>query len=144
MWILYALVASALWGIEYTYAGKALEKISVPALLGIQCLFGFICMLIVMIFSQTYVSDLHALTSSRKTLLLALFAVVAFLIANAFIFLSIQSKNATMSGLIEISYPLFIALFSWLLFREQTINLATGIGAAFIFIGVTVIYIFNK
>ena len=40
---------------------------------------------------------------------------VATTSAGLLIFLSIQAKNATLSSLIEISYPLFTAFFAWVL-----------------------------
>lgn len=46
------------------------------------------------------------------------------MIAELLIGFSIVAKNATLSGLIEISYPIFIALFSYILFRH-TLNMAT-------------------
>ena len=57
--------------------------------------------------------------------------ILALLIAEVFIGFSIVAKNATLAGLVEISYPIFIALFSYLLFKQQ-ITLATAIGATII------------
>jgi uncharacterized membrane protein len=69
---------------------------------------------------------------------------IGLILAEFFIAYSIIGKNATISGLIEISYPLFIALFSFLIFREYSINTQTIIGGLLIFCGVIVIYYFNK
>ena len=66
-------------------------------------------------------------------------AAVAATSAGMLIFLSIQSKNATLSSLIEVTYPLFTAFFAWAFFRQATINLATILGAALIFIGVLIV-----
>ena len=65
-------------------------------------------------------------------------------VANMFIVLSIGSKNAALSGLIEISYPLFIALFSWLFFRENNLSVGAILGGTFVLIGVSLIYVSNK
>jgi drug/metabolite transporter (DMT)-like permease len=64
-------------------------------------------------------------------------------LAELFIGFSIQGKNATLSGLIEISYPFFIAIFSYLLFRKNYLTLSTVFGGLFIAIGVFLIYRFN-
>jgi drug/metabolite transporter (DMT)-like permease len=68
---------------------------------------------------------------------------MALLIAELFIGFSITAKNATLAGLIEISYPIFIALFSFILFRS-VVNLPTMLGGMIIFVGVFVIYYFNN
>ena len=59
--------------------------------------------------------------------------------AGLLIFLSIGAKNATLASLIEVTYPIFTAFFAWLLFRQATLNTATVIGAAFIFLGVLIV-----
>ena len=144
MWALYAIIASILWGIDYALTEKALQNIQFSMLLSIELFFGFLTMLGIAIFSGSYKTDLTGLFSSNKTLLLVVVIVVAFNIANMFIVLSIGDKNATLSGLIEISYPLFIALFSWLFFRENNLSFGTILGGTFVLIGVSLIYFFNN
>lgn len=70
-------------------------------------------------------------------------AIVVMLIAELFIGFSITAKSATLAGLIEISYPIFIALFSYLLFKSQ-VSTSTIIGGIIVFAGIFVIYYFNK
>ena len=70
--------------------------------------------------------------------------VVALLVAEVFISLSIVNKNATLAGLIEITYPLFIVLFAWLLFKEGQLTLGTALGSLCILCGVGVIYYFAR
>ena len=81
-------------------------------------------------------SELH---NARADFGWLIVAVIATTSAGMLIFLSIQAKNATLSSLIEISYPLFTAFFAWALFRQATLNMATIIGAALIFIGVLIV-----
>ncbi len=69
---------------------------------------------------------------------------IGLILAELFIAFSITNKNATLSGLIEISYPIFIAIFSYLLFRENQINTATIAGGILIFLGIFIIFTFNK
>jgi hypothetical protein len=58
--------------------------------------------------------------------------------------LAIQSKNATLSTLIEISYPIFIILLGWILFKQNHLTPSVLIGGGLIFTGIAVIYAFNK
>ena len=53
---------------------------------------------------------------------------------------SIQLLGANKSAVLEISYPLFVALFSTLLFRGQ-LPLPVVIGGVFIFIGAAIIVV---
>jgi drug/metabolite transporter (DMT)-like permease len=68
---------------------------------------------------------------------------LSLLIAELCIGFSIISKNATLAGLIEISYPIFIALFSYLLFKNK-ITIPTVIGGIIVFFGIFIIYYFNR
>jgi drug/metabolite transporter (DMT)-like permease len=60
------------------------------------------------------------------------------------IFFAIGAKNATVASLIEISYPLFVAFFAWLLFRESQLNWSVLIGGAMILGGVFVVWSGNR
>ena len=138
------MAAAILWGIDYTLTEKVLEKISFTTLLSIELFFGSIVMFIFAMLSGSYKMDLSALSSSKQTIAFMALIILVFTVANALIVLSIGVKNATLSGLIEISYPLFIALFSWLFFREGNVNVGTAFGGACILIGISLIYIFNR
>lgn len=145
MWIIYSIVAAFFWGLDYTLTGKVLEKIQFSTLITIELFFGFLAMLGLMLASGAYAPDVQILLfSSKRTLLYVALIIICFNIANVFIVLSIGKGNATLSGLIEISYPLFIAGFSWLLFREATVNLGTSLGGGLILLGVLTIYLFNR
>ena len=144
MWAIYAIIAAVLWGVDYALTEKVLQSIRFPLLLSIELFFGFLTMLGIAVFSGSYKADLTGLFTSNRTLVLVIAIVVAFNVANMFIVLSIGDKNATLSGLIEISYPLFIAIFSWLLFKENNLNAGAVVGGFLILTGVSLIYYFNK
>jgi len=144
MWIIFALTASILWGLDYTLTESVLKKISFPTLLSIELFFGFVSMLVIAIIFKTYKPDFLVIMSSRKIFWTVVVIVLSFIIANTLIVLSINGKNATLSGLIEISYPLFIVFFSWLILKENNLNFGTSIGATLIFIGTSLIYFFSR
>jgi drug/metabolite transporter (DMT)-like permease len=144
MWIIFSIVASVFWGLDYTLTEKVLEKIRFPTLLTIELFFGFIAMLGITLASKSYKMDLPVLFASKQTITYIVLIVLVFNIANTFIVLAIGSSNATVAGLIEISYPLFVAFFSWLFFREVNLNVGTALGGAFILFGVSLIYFLNK
>jgi drug/metabolite transporter (DMT)-like permease len=143
MWIVYALVASIVWGLDYALAERIFHKKIAPAtLLAIEMFIGGAVFFLVSA-AGSLKSDIGILVENRAALWLMVSAVVGFIIANLFIALSVQAKNATLAGLIEISYPIFIAIFSLILFKENQVTPSIIVGGTMIFMGVTVIYLYN-
>ena len=142
MWIIFALGASIFWGITYALNEEIYKKISVSTYLAIASLFIFITTLFISYFSDTLKSDLLSIASSKRLLLYVGLGIVGLIAAELLIGSSIHAKNATLAGLIEISYPLFIALFSYIFFKHS-ITIPTIVGGVIIFAGIFVIYYFN-
>ena len=65
------------------------------------------------------------------------------LAGSVLLFLSISGKNATLASLIEISYPVFVALFAFVLFRDLHLNISAVLGGMLVFAGVAVIVMNN-
>lgn len=143
MWILFAISASLFWGLTYVFNEQIYKKISIFSSLGITFFIVSIITLIFAFASGNLKTDITTLISSKRLLWYFVGGVTSLLIAEIFIGFSIVAKSATLAGLIEISYPVFIVLFSYLLFKE-TINISTFIGGAVVFIGIFIIYYFNK
>lgn len=99
-------------------------------------------MLLVSYFHGTLKADGRAIATSIDLRLLIAVEVVAFVLAELFIGLSVANKGATIAGLIEISYPLFIALFAYVLFHER-VSIGTIIGGILIFCGVMIVHSLN-
>ncbi len=144
MWILLALGASLFWGLTYVFNEEVYRKISVFTPIAFTSLVVFITTLAISLLSDNLKTDVQALLASKKLLWYFIGGAIAFLVAEFFIAFSITAKNATLAGLIEISYPIFIALFSYIIFRHNYLNLPTVLGGMLIFIGVSVIYYFNR
>lgn len=143
MWILFALGASLFWGLTYVFNEQVYKKISVITSLALASLVIFIITFVISFFSGNFKTDIQTIASSKQLLWYVIGGIVVLLIAELFIGFSITAKNATLAGLIEISYPIFIALFSYILYKQQ-VSTPTIIGAIIIFIGIFVIYYFNK
>src|SRR5260370_9254551 len=73
--------------------------------------------------------------------------VVLYLVfgTGAYLFnaLAINQKNATLASLLEISYPLFIILFTAIFFRQIHLNLFGATGAVLILLG-CVLVVFSR
>lgn len=143
MWILFALGASLFWGLTYVFNEQVYKKISVFTSLGIASLVIFIITLLISYFSGNLKPDLFSIVSSKQLLWYVIGGIVVLLIAELFIGFSITAKSATLAGLVEISYPIFIALFSYLIFKSK-ITIPTIIGGVVVFIGIFIIYYFNR
>jgi len=142
MWAIFALTASMFWGLSYVFFGEVYKKISVLTALGITSFFVCIASISVAYYTGKFKPDVVELLSSKQIMWYMAGAITSFFIAEFFIGSSIAAKNATLAGLIEISYPLFIAVFSYIIFRNQ-VSLATILGGIVIFIGIFIIYKYN-
>ncbi|MEO6848510.1 MAG: DMT family transporter [Chthoniobacterales bacterium] len=141
MWILFALAASVIWGINYAASGRVLSRgVSPSTLFFLDFLFGLGAISIVLAVTGKFgkiSEEVRLLGADWKWLLIAMACSTA---AGLLIFMAIEGKNATVASLIEISYPLFVALFAWLLFREIQFNWQTAIGGILILTGVCVVW----
>ncbi len=143
MWIILSLLASLFWGLLYVLRGQIYNKISIYTSIALSAFFVFVVALIISLTSGSFSKDLATIASSRQVLMYVVSAMVILLLAEIFIASSIVAKNATLAGLIEISYPIFIALFSYILYKSQ-VSWGTILGSVFIFLGIFVVYYFNK
>ena len=141
-WYITALGAALIWGIHYPLIDLALKKIS---LYGVLTLTVIPVLLIAPFFSDTLASDyaaFKALETNDKLLIAAIG--LTSLIASILLFMSIESKNATLASLIEITYPVFVALFSFILFKHTHINPRVMLGGLLVITGAGIIIIYNQ
>ena len=141
LWLTYAFAAAVIWGINYAVSGRLLEKgVSPPALFFIDLVFGAVAVGALITLTGKWratVAEVRGLAPGDFAWLIV--AVAAATAAGLLIFMSIGAKNATLASLIEVTYPLFTAVFAWMLFRQATINAATLIGGLLIFVGVIIV-----
>lgn len=145
MWLVYALLAALLWGVSYAAAGRVLGRgLSSVSFYTCYLVFGAIAVGGFFALSgraAKFAEDFRALGPDWIWLLLA---VVTAPLAGLLIFMAIAQKNAPVASLIEISYPLAAAFFTWLFFRESHLNVQTAIGAALIYAGIIVVALGNR
>ncbi|MFZ2886705.1 MAG: EamA family transporter [Minisyncoccia bacterium] len=144
MWLAYALGASVFWGMSYVISEHIYKHISVLSGIAAILFVSGLILGLVSLFTGALSKDAAIILSSSRVAGLLVAGIVLLTIAELCIGFSIAHKNATIAGLIEISYPIFIALFSYLLFSENNLNFATVMGAILIFSGAGVIYAFNR
>jgi len=140
-WYLTALAAAVVWGLHYPLLDHALKRIS---LVSVLLLTALPMVFIALVFHRQITADIAIARALPVNEQLAIAAIaLTSSVASVLLFLSIGAKNATLASLIEVSYPLFVACFAYVLFRENALNPAVVFGAALIFSGVGII-IFNS
>jgi drug/metabolite transporter (DMT)-like permease len=141
MWFIYAILASVMWGLGYVLSEKVLHGgVSGHFLLFTSALMSMPIFLFSTYITKTLKPSLDILLDQRTLLSYLLISKLCVVFGSIFIFKSITLKNATYTSLIEITYPLFVILFSWLLFKDFHLNIITIVGALLVFCGVGLIY----
>lgn len=145
MWFVYALLAAVIWGISYAASGRAIERgVSPLVLFSLYTVVGA-CL---GVGALVVTGRLGAISAEIKSIgpdwPWLTIAVLASGIGALLIYMAIGEKNATLASLIEISYPVFVAFFAWLFFRETHLNVWSILGGAMIISGVAVVYLGNR
>lgn len=135
-----AIGAAIAWGMVYTLDQKIMDKVSPVSLLFFSYIVSGLLILPAMIFEK---GSFHSiLTSGRDNLALLLISTVLTVVASLLILNSVKILNASTASVLEISYPVFVILFSYLLYKN-TINWQFAVGAALVLIGTVTIIRYN-
>ncbi len=132
-WYIAALGAALVWGLHYPLIEHALRRVSLVTVLLLTAL---PVVLLALVFHRAVAADVRTLADmswATRGPILAL--ALTSLIGSVLLFLAIGSRNATLASLLEITYPLFVAFFSWFVFREMQFDFQILFGALLIFAG---------
>ncbi|MDO8482718.1 MAG: DMT family transporter [bacterium] len=137
---IYAVAAAVTWGLVYAIDQKILTKVSPLSLLFVNSLLALIVTLPVLFWDLNSVKTL--LASGKQNLILIITSLLLGTAASFFIFSAIKNLDASTASIIEITYPIFVILFSFLLFK-QAINIYFALGALLIFAGTVIVIKFG-
>jgi drug/metabolite transporter (DMT)-like permease len=141
-WYVAAIGAAVVWGLHYPLIDFALKRLSLVSVLVLTAL---PILAVTPFFHRTLAADYGAWRSLPAGEQLTILSLMLTSLAGALLlFLSIAGKNATLAALLEISYPVFVVLFAWLLFREWHVNASVVFGALLVFSGVALIIWNNR
>jgi drug/metabolite transporter (DMT)-like permease len=141
-WWGYALLSAACWGIQYVLMETLFRRVDFAAAFSFLSLAnGILVAAVLWIFYPR--QNWWRLGESWSVIGLVLLYLVFGTGAYLFNALAINQKNATLASLLEISYPLFIILFTALFFREIHLDLLGMIGAMLILLG-CVLVVFSR
>lgn len=130
------MTAALFWGLAYALLGKVMHSgISAAAALtfiGICTMTGY---LVVLFKTGTLQASIDVL-SQNKIIIVCLVGVAACFICGQFlVYKAISLKDAPHVAILEISYPVFTCLFTWLLFRNLELSWHIIAGGLLIFMG---------
>lgn len=134
--VILALGAAITWGLVYTIDQRILKDVAPSTILFIQAIVSVVALFIYQLFHR---ADWKSFTAAPKQAIgLLVLTAVLTLGANTMILVSIKHLNAATASLLEITYPLFVILFSLIMFRSH-FSLMYLLGAALIMIGAGII-----
>lgn len=137
----FAIGAAITWGLVYTFDQKILTKASPLTLLFLGSLITVVVTFPIVLSNWGSIKTIVS-PNSRQILHLIILTQILGTLANFFIFSSIQKMGAPLAAIFEIAYPLFVAVFTMILFGGN-LNIYFWIGALFMFIGGVIITKFS-
>src|ERR1700746_155644 len=133
-WWMYALISAACWGAQYVLMESLFRRVDFAAGFSVFSLANGI--LVSGILWLLYPRQNWAkLCESWPIIWMVIFYLIFGSGAYLFNALAINEKDATMASLLEISYPLFIILFTLIFLRQLHLNAIGFGGAVLIFSG---------
>lgn len=133
-----AILAAVLWGLTYCLDERVLSTLPVFKLYFLHCICGALIAGAILLYQDTSLRGLFGIDTARSSLPLVGLTLLTATAAALSILASIQLLGASKSAVLEISYPLFVAVFSVLFFGGQ-LQLPVVLGGVFIFIGSAII-----
>ncbi len=129
MWLYYALLTAVSWGLCYTACSQILKVSDKYAYLTAISLANFVFWLATAILNN---SQLESLKNAKMWLVVAIFT---SLLGNFCSLKAIEGKNAVLAAAVEISYPVWCWLFTFLLIGVEPISYRVAGGIVLIFLG---------
>lgn len=139
-WAILATAASIMWGLAYAVAEKVIKSGVHPSILMVSS--GIVSLplfAIAAIYLGQLKPSLAVITKQPSLIGLIILQALAIVVGSYMIFIAIGIKNATLVNMIEITYPLFTALFAYLIMRDVQLNAWTLMGGLFIMTGLGII-----
>ncbi|MFM7185396.1 MAG: EamA family transporter [Planctomycetota bacterium] len=135
-----AFTAAVLWGLLYVLDERLLAGVSIYRLYFLHSLAGLTVAGAVLLAQGESPASLLRFSWPGVGLPLVIATMVVVVLACLAIFASIQALGAARAAVLEISYPFFVALFAWLLYR-QPFTWPVMLGGLLIFAGSAVIVV---
>jgi len=132
-WYIAALGAAITWGIYYPLVDMAMKRISLFSIILLSMIPVFLAL---PFFLRTVSQDMETVKSlpAPEQWTIAAIGLIG-LFGEVMVYLAISGKNATLASLIEMTYPIFVVLFSYIFYREMHVNASVFVGGLMVLIG---------
>ena len=131
--LLFALIASITWGIVYNIDQKILIKSSPLTMFFVGSIINIIVIFPLYFFYKDSLKDLISI--DKNQFILIFIGQILVIIAGLAILYAVKYLDAPVASSLEISYPLFVVFFYYLIFNGTTLSTNFWIGSALIFVG---------
>lgn len=137
MYLFLPFMAAALYGLGYILIERLLKGVSIVSYMTLNSIFFTAILLILSVIRRE--EGMFSIFLEKNTA--SLFLAALFVNASAWIMtlLSLKNNSAVYTSFAEISYPLFVVIFLFLIFGIRQWNGMTLLGGAVIFFGSLII-----
>ncbi len=141
-WAVFALSAAIFWGLAYTMSGRVIHSgVSTPFILGFVAVATLPVYIAALIKTDSFRPSLEIVLNNKILILFLLVQSISLMMGQYLIYTAITQKNVTYAAVLEISYPLFVCLFTWVLFRDLQMSWNIAVGGLLIFAGSALVFL---
>jgi drug/metabolite transporter (DMT)-like permease len=141
-WALFALSAAIFWGLAYTMSGQVVRAgISTPFILGFVAVVTLPIYVTALIKTESFRPSLDIILNNKMLLLFLAVQAFSLLMGQYLIYAAIAQKSVTYAAILEISYPIFVCLFTWILFKDLQMSWNIAFGGLLIFAGSALVFL---
>lgn len=138
-WWVYSIAAALVWGLHFNMVAKIMkalpQDLNTPITL-FMITAAPIFLLLPFNYHKVFGNLVTLWQAGNEIRLSVVVLIFTTMIAANLLYIAMQqSPNPTIAALIDITYPLFIALIAWLLYRENHIDWPVLVGGALILSG---------
>lgn len=138
-WWTYSIIAAVLWGLHFNLVVRVSRLLPNDIYTPLTLFFiTSLSMVLVLPFTwQKVFSNVVTLyNASSEIRIYVILLIFTTLVAAVLLYVAMRmSNNPTVAGAIDITYPLFVALIAWLVFRENQVDWSVIVGGLLIFAG---------
>lgn len=135
-WLLMAILTSILWGLCYASTEQIVKYINIKTYLAISCFFCFWGYAILSYLEPSQENFKDNLLKASPWIIISIFASFFGSYCSTY---AIKHGGASLSAIIEISYPVWVVLFSSAFSGQNNFNINILYGGIMIFIGTVLV-----
>jgi len=142
-WWFYSIVAAVVWGLHFNLVARIMKvmpsDVYAPLTLFLITALSIFALLPFM-YEKIFANVMLLWQADNSIRLSVLVLIFTTIVAANLLYIAMQlSPNPTVASLLDITYPLFIAVIAWLLYRENHLDWSVLLGGGMILAGAMLI-----